>query len=325
MHEQSLEAKLVETIANIEERTDSELIAIIKETLMSVGTGYPIDDVNEQYQLIYKVLDGRLSQQNVTHPNHFEDLWDFYTYWKDNGLDTYASRRTYVRKLYRESAGQESHWVGINPVIRDVARTRFESSHYADAVEASFKEINSRVKEEVRQLTGEVYDGAALMNKAFSPKQPIIILEDLETEDGRNVQQGYMQMYAGAMTAIRNPKAHSNIEIDLEEALPLIQLASLLFSKFEAATKRGRSSSEAKQPDDKNKGVYVRIADPDNHEKLLKLKEIASRYSGGEPIILVLGSDKKSAIRLPFKVKVTKTFIEELVGTFGQESVVVRK
>jgi len=33
---------------------------------------------------------------------------------------------------------------------------------------------------------------------------------------GRNIQRGYMQIFAGAMIGIRNPKAHKNITIGRE-------------------------------------------------------------------------------------------------------------
>jgi uncharacterized protein (TIGR02391 family) len=49
---------------------------------------------------------------------------------------------------------------------------------------------------------------------AFSPKDPLVVLDDLSTESGRNAQQGYMQLYAGSMTGVRNPKAHANVTID---------------------------------------------------------------------------------------------------------------
>jgi uncharacterized protein (TIGR02391 family) len=124
----------------------------------------------------------------------------------------------------------------IHPEIARVSRSRFESGHYADSAEAAFKQINSVVKHVVRSDTGEDLDGAPLMQKAFSPKQPIICLGDLATESGRNIQQGYMQIYAGAMTGIRNPKAHQNIEIDSSRASHFLFLASLLMSVLDEAT-----------------------------------------------------------------------------------------
>ena len=89
------------------------------------------------------------------------------------------------------------------------------------------------VKEHVRRKTGEELDGASLMNRAFSPNAPLIVLDDLSTESGRNVQLGYMQIYAGSMTGIRNPKAHANVTIDDARARYFLFLASLLAYRFD--------------------------------------------------------------------------------------------
>ncbi len=124
-------------------------------------------------------------------------------------------------------------WDSLHPVITKVSRSRFESMHYSDAVEAAFKEINKTVKGIVKADTGEEIDGAPLMYKAFSPNQPVICIGDLSTESGRNIQQGYMQIYAGVMMGIRNPKAHENVEIDSSRASHLLTLASLLMFKLD--------------------------------------------------------------------------------------------
>lgn len=326
MNEENLKLRLAETIANIEQRTDNELVSIIKDTLTAVGTGYLINNVNEQYKIIYDELDKRLNAQKISNPNNFDDLWEFYNYWGKNDLNTYASRRSFVRNLYKvqsmESGPSSDVWSTLHPVIVSVAKSRFDSGHYADAVEASYKEINSRIKEEVRQRTGKTYDGANLMNQAFSVNNPIIVLEDLESEDGQNVQNGYMMMFSGAMIAIRNPKAHSNNSIEPDEAMPLIQIASHLFSKFDAAISRNKVNEDNEELISKAKGLYVRIKDPDNHEKLLGLKKIALNYPGKKAMILVLGEEKRSAIRLPFTVDDSDKHISELKKLLGEKNVV---
>jgi uncharacterized protein (TIGR02391 family) len=124
-------------------------------------------------------------------------------------------------------------WNEIHPKITSVAKSRFESTHYADAVESALKEINSCVKDIFRRKTGKELDGAPLMFEVFSPKSPIIVLDDLSTESGRNIQQGYMEIFAGAMIGIRNPKAHDNINITENRAKHFIYLASLLMYKID--------------------------------------------------------------------------------------------
>ena len=124
-------------------------------------------------------------------------------------------------------------WKILHPSSRNVARSRFESGHYADSVEAALKEVNVAVKKVVKSVTGEELDGAPLMHKAFSPKQPIIHVGDLSTESGRSTQQGYMQIFAGAMTGIRNPKAHDNLVISRYRAIHFLFLASLLMFRLD--------------------------------------------------------------------------------------------
>jgi uncharacterized protein (TIGR02391 family) len=128
---------------------------------------------------------------------------------------------------------QTPFWDDIHPSIMRVAKARYEGGHFADCVEAALKEINTIVKEHVRRRIGGELDGAALMNKAFSPNNPLVVLDDLSTDSGRGVQQGYMQIYAGAMTGIRNPKAHANIIINDIRARHVLYLASLLAYRFD--------------------------------------------------------------------------------------------
>jgi uncharacterized protein (TIGR02391 family) len=126
-------------------------------------------------------------------------------------------------------------WSIIHRDIIEVAKDKFEDGHYADAVESAFKEINNRVKKIVKKKMGDELDGAALMRRAFSENNPVIELDNLSSTTGKDVQKGYMDIFAGAMTGIRNPKAHANIRISKERAIHFIFLASLLMDKLDEA------------------------------------------------------------------------------------------
>lgn len=123
-------------------------------------------------------------------------------------------------------------WSLLHPKVVELAKARFNAGHYADAVEAAFKELNTQVKRLYLDATGEELDGVPLMRKALTPTRPVIVLDDIETETGRNIQQGYMDIFAGSMAGIRNPKAHNNIHITAERALHHLMLASLLFYRL---------------------------------------------------------------------------------------------
>lgn len=71
------------------------------------------------------------------------------------------------------------------------------------------------------------------MQSAFSPQNPIIKLGDISTETGTNVQQGYMEMFVGAMIGIRNPKAHSNQTLSKADAIRKLHFASMLMCKLD--------------------------------------------------------------------------------------------
>jgi uncharacterized protein (TIGR02391 family) len=126
-------------------------------------------------------------------------------------------------------ASVASAWHLLHPRVVEIARERFAASHYADAVEASLKALNNEVRTLARARGAPDMDGARLMHAAFSPKAPIIVLADLGTESGRDMQQGYMEMFAGVMSAIRNPKAHDNVTISPERALHLLFVVSTLW------------------------------------------------------------------------------------------------
>jgi uncharacterized protein (TIGR02391 family) len=129
----------------------------------------------------------------------------------------------------------ETFWRLMHPAISRVAKQRFSHGQYADSVEAAMKTVNLRVKHHHKTLTGVELDGADLMHTSFSPNNPIILLDNPATRTGRDVQQGYMEVFAGAMTGVRNPKAHGFIRISPERAIHFLFLASLLMFKLDDA------------------------------------------------------------------------------------------
>lgn len=122
-------------------------------------------------------------------------------------------------------------------VLRDTTRQLFLDGHYALAVEEAYKCLNNIVKSRSR-LTA---DGADLMRTAFTPKNPVLRLNALKTESQRNQQQGYMDIFAGCMIGIRNPRAHEHHYLDEPHiALEMLSLANHLFRLIRNA-RRSRS------------------------------------------------------------------------------------
>ncbi len=124
----------------------------------------------------------------------------------------------------------------FHPAIVRVAESRMKSGHYADAVEGAFKELNNSVKAKVWSRLNNELDGQKLMQRVFSPDNPVLLVAgDIDTQTNKDTQQGYMMMFSGAMSAIRNPKAHENMTISKDDAFRKLMFASMLMYKLDAA------------------------------------------------------------------------------------------
>ena len=96
-----------------------------------------------------------------------------------NGINPYSFGEVIATVTYLNgysNNNSSSFWDNIHPQIVSVAKGRFDDSYYADAVEAAFKEVNTRVKGIYKNRTSIEKDGVKLMQSAFSPQNPIIKL-----------------------------------------------------------------------------------------------------------------------------------------------------
>lgn len=127
-------------------------------------------------------------------------------------------------------------WGCLHSTIEDVSRPLFESEHYAQAVEAAYKQVEAIVKEKVADEIDEGIFGRDLMFQAFKEEDPLLqIPADLNTVTNRNIQEGYKFLFAGAFQGIRNPKAHNNLSIQKDTAIHMLFLASQLINVAERA------------------------------------------------------------------------------------------
>jgi uncharacterized protein (TIGR02391 family) len=131
-----------------------------------------------------------------------------------------------------------SLWSLIHPEVSAEARPRFEAGYYSDAVEWALKVV----AEKVRGRTGLTTDGSDLMHSAFSPKKPRLVFDDPIASTRDSMQQGYMELFAGTMTGIRNPKAHGMVRLDQRRCLHFLFLASLLADKVDEAVDTNKRS-----------------------------------------------------------------------------------
>ncbi|MDN2565372.1 TIGR02391 family protein [Aquibium sp. A9E412] len=117
----------------------------------------------------------------------------------------------------------------IHPDISSVAIKLFDDGHYSQATFEAYKLLDNKVSE----LAGISETGYKLMMAAFNAESPKIRLNDLTTLSEKDEQRGFSHLFAGAATAIRNPRGHTvgnNESLDL--CLDHLSLASFLLRRI---------------------------------------------------------------------------------------------
>lgn len=118
-----------------------------------------------------------------------------------------------------------------NKTLRKKTEKLFKDGHHARAVEEAYKLLDNVVKKKAN-LQNTNSTGSSLMQKVFTPNNPILKLNSGTTASEQDEQSGYMQVFAGCMTGIRNPRAHDSDWEDTEErALQLLAFANHLIER----------------------------------------------------------------------------------------------
>ena len=117
----------------------------------------------------------------------------------------------------------------IHPEISSVSIKLFDNGHYSQATFEAFKYLDL----EVKRLSGINESGYKLMMAAFAESKPQIKLTALASQSDIDEQSGYRFIFAGAMSAIRNPRGH-DINIDpIDRCLDHLSFASVLLRRLE--------------------------------------------------------------------------------------------
>jgi len=160
------------------------------------------------------------------------------------GKDTVLHTLAEIIALFEEELGEAGGSAGdraikaydgldLHPEIARAASELYRNGHYANAIEDAVKALNNLV----RLRSGSDKDGTTLMEQVFSPKNPILKFNALADESDVNEQKGFMMMFSGAVSGLRNPRAHKIIQDDPESALEFIAFVSLLAKLVDKTTK----------------------------------------------------------------------------------------
>jgi uncharacterized protein (TIGR02391 family) len=87
--------------------------------------------------------------------------------------------------------------------------------------------------QKVKVTSGIAETGFNLMMAAFNEKNPKIKLTDLSTMSEIDEQLGFRFVFAGSMSAIRNPRGHDIIADPIDLCLDHLSVASVLLRTFD--------------------------------------------------------------------------------------------
>lgn len=122
----------------------------------------------------------------------------------------------------------------IHPDIASVSQKLFDNGHFSQATFEAYKHIDKVVA----KLSGiKKETGFRLMMAAFDGAYPKIQLTPMTNTSEEDEQAGYRFVFAGTVSAIRNPRGHEvNLPDTIDLCLDHLSVASVLLRRIEKRT-----------------------------------------------------------------------------------------
>ena len=129
----------------------------------------------------------------------------------------------------------------IHPEVLKYCRAELMEDNYFHAVFETTKGIAQRI----REVSGVDGDGAALVDRVFLAKQPVLAFNTLQTETETREHKGIAALLKGCFAAIRNPLAHEPKILweGKDDAADYLTLISLLHRKLDDCVLTGWSTA----------------------------------------------------------------------------------
>lgn len=120
----------------------------------------------------------------------------------------------------------------IHPDLPVRTRELFDDGYFAESTFEAFKFI----EQEIKRISKLVGTGFGLMMQAFDENKPKVQLSALATESEIDEQRGFRHMFAGAQSALRNPRGHGTDLVDTPDVcLDHLSVASVLLRRLDDA------------------------------------------------------------------------------------------
>lgn len=120
----------------------------------------------------------------------------------------------------------------VHPGLPGKVRRLFDDGHFAEATFHAFKYLDKQVQKH----SGMSESGFKLMMGAFDESCPKLKLTSLKTESEKDEQKGFRFLFAGGVSAIRNPRGHEYTVVDgPDTCLDHLTFISMLLRRLEAS------------------------------------------------------------------------------------------
>ena len=120
----------------------------------------------------------------------------------------------------------------LHPRVAAVAAPLLNDGHHAAAIYSACIMLEQLVQERAKRND---LSGAALMRTVFSVSTPVLRFDPLSPNARGGEQEGMMQLYVGAMLALRNPRAHAIVEDGAQRARDVLGFVSFLCHSLDRA------------------------------------------------------------------------------------------
>lgn len=175
--------------------------------------------------------------------------------------------------------------------------------------------------------------------------EAIVFPRQYQTVEKELIQDSVVKLSGTVQARDRDGSLHEDIKIIIESIEPIIDKVLRDYeptgerASFESLSTKRKSFTKKVTKNSTDSPVsippttfalpqktvlYIQVKDTSNHEKLLSAKQIMSQYEGLSEVVMVLGEDKESAVRLPFCVDITDELEKELTQLFGKDCVIAK-
>lgn len=186
----------------------------LKNIMISVSTGgQRIQDVNEDYEKRYSLIDKVLKRLSLQNPNLFSDLWQWYAKWSSGELPQYRDRRLYIKEMYNsllktleeteepqllEVSVDLTGWDRIDRAVKEI-KVRLQQS----TNEEQFQTVGLLCRETIISIGQAIFD---------KEKHPILDGVNVSKTDAKRMLDAYItvELAGGANESLRKYARASN-------------------------------------------------------------------------------------------------------------------